>query len=114
MIAQHLAESLIRVERSLGAVSHYDVRCPPELVDVIVELAKGAGCGHVDSYQQRDTKEYSRNGQNRTPLSHQWLADLLRDSPVPHLDKTIRSLSHDWIVSYHHDRRTLLLSHTVH
>jgi len=57
---------LIRVERSLGAVSHYDVRCPPELVDVIVELAKGAGGGHVDSYQQRDTKEYSRNGQNRT------------------------------------------------
>src|SRR5204863_9831402 len=47
-------------------------------------------------------------------LPRKSLADLLSNSPVPHLDETIRSFGHYGIVSYHHDRGTLLFCHAMH
>ena len=53
-IVLYCIECLIRELESV-ARCYNDIGSSPELVDVIIELAKSTGGGHVDTHEQSDT-----------------------------------------------------------
>src|SRR2546427_7019016 len=70
------------------------------------------GLHHIGEAEQpqrvrdRRSEEHTSELQSQSNLVCRLLLEkktgLLRNSPIPHLDKTIRSLSHNLLVSYQH------------